>query len=170
MPELQSAFGQYALFAWLLLLALVLLAIYWIVNLRRRLALLARRYTGLTQGADDLSLVAAFDRHLAEVQQLAAKVDDLTLDQQQMQADLGLTLHRVGLIRYNAFGDTGGDQSFVLALLDDRGDGVVLSSLFGRNESRLFAKAITAGKAKFTLSAEESQAISQAIGQAALAR
>ncbi|MHB1132220.1 MAG: DUF4446 family protein [Chloroflexota bacterium] len=162
MSELQNAFAQYALYAWLLLLALLLLVIYWIRGLRRRLASLARRYTSLTQGSDDVSLIAAVDRHLAEVHQLAAKVDDLAGNCQQVQAEVRLTLRRVGLIRYNPFGDTGGDQSFALALLDDQGDGVVISSLFGRSESRLFAKPVRAGKSKYTLTDEEDKAIIQA--------
>ena len=60
------------------------------------------------------------------------------------------------------FGDTGGDQSFALALLDEHDDGIVLSSIFSRTESRLYAKPVKSGKSKYTLSAEEEKAIIQA--------
>ena len=162
MSELQNAFAQYALFAWLLLLALVLLLLYWVAALRRRLDLLARRYSSLTKGADDGSLIAAFDRHVEDVQSLSYRVDALASTCQSLQEDVKLSLRRVGIIRYNPFSDTGGDQSFALALLDDQGDGVILSSIFGRNESRLYAKPVRGGKSKYTLSKEEDQAIIQA--------
>ncbi|MCL5108250.1 MAG: DUF4446 family protein [Chloroflexi bacterium] len=159
MSDLQNAFAQYALFAWLLLLLLLLLAFYWLADARRRLGLLSRRYTGLTKGVDDLSLVAALDRHADEVQHLGARVDGLAEACAGLRGDMKLTLRRVGIIRYNPFGDTGGDQSFALALLDDQGDGVVLNSIFGRNESRVYAKPVKGGKSKYTLTAEEDQAI-----------
>jgi hypothetical protein len=159
LSELQNAFAQYAFFAWLLLLVLLLVAFYWLADARRRVALLAHRYTNLTKGVDDVSIVAALDRHAEEVQHLGLRVDDLAETCAGLRGDMKLTLRRVGIIRYNPFGDTGGDQSFALALLDDQNDGVVLSSIFGRNESRLYAKPVKGGKSKYTLTAEEDQAI-----------
>jgi len=160
--DLQNSFGQYALFAWLLLLALVLLLLFALADARRRLALLSRRYLSLTKGADDGSLIAALDRHVEDVQVLCDKVDALAGSCQVLQEEVKLSLRRVGFIRYNPFGDTGGDQSFALALLDDEGDGVIISSIFGRSESRVYAKPVRGGKSKYTLSKEEDQAIIQA--------
>lgn len=69
---------------------------------------------------------------------------------------------QVGLIRYNAFARTGGDLSFSLALLDAKGNGVVLTSLCGRNETRVFAKPLKEGQSPYPLTEEEKEAISQA--------
>ena len=69
---------------------------------------------------------------------------------------------RVGLVRYNPFEETGGNQSFALALLDANGDGWVLSSLHARSGTRVYAKAIKGGRAEAGLSAEETEAIRQA--------
>jgi hypothetical protein len=66
------------------------------------------------------------------------------------------------LVRYNPFEETGGNQSFALALLDLDGNGWVLSSLHARSGTRVYAKAITAGRADAALSEEESAAIRQA--------
>lgn len=162
MPDLLNAFAQYGLYACLVLLALVALEFYWLADARRRLAVLSHRYSNLTKGVDDVSLIAALDRHVEGVQALAGKVDVLAGVCETLQADVRLSLRRVGIIRYNPFGDTGGDQSFALALLDDQGDGVVISSIFGRSDSRLYAKPVRGGKSKYTLSAEEDQAIIQA--------
>ena len=74
-------------------------------------------------------------------------------------------IQRVGVVRYNPFEDTGSNQSFVLAMLDARGDGFVLSSLHSRQTTRVYIKAITAGQADQQLSEEESAALRQARGE-----
>lgn len=77
----------------------------------------------------------------------------------------GLThIQKVGLLRYNPFDDTGGDISFSLSLLDDKGDGLVVTSLHGRAGTRVFAKGIKGGKAsKYQLSKEEEQVVKEAL-------
>lgn len=73
-------------------------------------------------------------------------------------------LSRVALLRYNPYDDTGGDQSFSLALLDDQGNGIVLTSLHARSGTRVFAKPISSGKGdKYHLSEEEKQVIEKAM-------
>ena len=73
------------------------------------------------------------------------------------------SLQHIGMVRYNPFDDTGSDQSFAIALLDDRRDGVVLSSLHGRANTRIFAKPVAAGASAHNLSDEEAQAIRVAV-------
>ena len=72
------------------------------------------------------------------------------------------SLHRIGVVRYNPFPDTGSNQSFVLAVLDAKGDGFVMSSLHSRQQTRVFLKTLTAGRSDSALSAEESEAIQSA--------
>jgi len=72
---------------------------------------------------------------------------------------------RFSLVRFNPFSDTGGEQSFVLSLLDGVGNGILLTSLHGRGMTRIYAKKVTAGKADQELSAEEKSALSQALNQ-----
>ncbi|MCC6617850.1 MAG: DUF4446 family protein [Chloroflexi bacterium] len=74
------------------------------------------------------------------------------------------SLQHIGLVRFNPFEDTGSDQSFAIALLDDARDGIVISSLHGRANTRLFAKPVIDGSSPHTLSAEETQAIANALG------
>jgi hypothetical protein len=71
-------------------------------------------------------------------------------------------IQRVGVVRFNPFADTGSNQSFVLAILDARGDGFVLSSMHSRQQTRVFLKSVAAGKAESALSEEESEAIRRA--------
>ena len=79
-----------------------------------------------------------------------------------LESRLQLALKHVGLIRYRAYENTGGDQSFALAILDDARNGVVLSGLHGRDGDRVFAKPVQAGLSSYALSPEEQSAIAQA--------
>ncbi len=73
------------------------------------------------------------------------------------------SIQKVGLKRYNPYRDTGGDQSFSVALLNGNGDGIVLTSLHSRAGTRVFAKPIKEGKEEsFALSSEEIEVVAQA--------
>jgi len=69
------------------------------------------------------------------------------------------------LVRFKAFQNTGGDQSFALAVLDGLGNGYVMSSIFGREESRVYCKPVQAGVSNYPLSEEEQEAIEKALGE-----
>ncbi|KKQ21080.1 MAG: hypothetical protein US35_C0030G0008 [Parcubacteria group bacterium GW2011_GWA2_37_10] len=72
------------------------------------------------------------------------------------------TIQKVGVVRFNPFNDLGGNQSFVIALLDNQNNGFVISSLFIKEGNRVYAKFINAGKSDHLLSKEEMEAISHA--------
>jgi len=103
------------------------------------------------------------------VLRLRARVDHLERqrpvgagDLAALRDDIGQALRHVAVVRYDAFGDMGGRLSFSAAIVDDRGDGVVLSSIHARGESRTYAKGITEGGSDATLTPEEQQALSAA--------
>lgn len=75
------------------------------------------------------------------------------------------SIQKVGIVRFNPFKDTGGDLSFSLALLDYYNNGVIISSLHGREETRIYAKPIINGQSKYNLSTEEEKALKQAISK-----
>jgi hypothetical protein len=79
-----------------------------------------------------------------------------------LRAEAGAALKNLAVVRYDAFGDTGGQLSWSLALLDDRGDGAVLTSIHGRNEARSYAKSVAGWRCEQQLSPEEEQAIAHA--------
>jgi hypothetical protein len=103
------------------------------------------------------------DAHLDKVFAVARELDELTARAAVLEAAQRRAFQRVGLVRFNPFEETGGNQSFALALLDAGGDGWVLSSLHARSGTRVYAKAIKAGRADAALSDEESAAIGQAL-------
>lgn len=74
-------------------------------------------------------------------------------------------LQKVGMVRYNAFKDTGSDLSFTLAILDENNTGVVLNGIYSRETSNIYAKPIENGKSQYTLSEEEKEAIEKAVNK-----
>jgi hypothetical protein len=85
----------------------------------------------------------------------------------QTQAGLKLSLQHLAIVRYDAFGDMGGRMSWSVALLDDNGDGVVLTSINSRNDARSYAKEIKAFESEAKLSPEEEEALETLRKQAA---
>lgn len=86
------------------------------------------------------------------------------LHQQELLATMQLkSFQKIGLVRYDAFDETGDKLSFSLALLDGKNNGVVLSSLAGHDSSRIYAKAVTGGECREALSAEEAESIGIAL-------
>ena len=72
-------------------------------------------------------------------------------------------VQKVGVVRFSPFEEIGSDLSFAIALLDHHHNGVVLSSIFGRDESRCYAKPIKNGESNYVLTEEEKQALSEAM-------
>src|SRR3989338_1492586 len=73
-----------------------------------------------------------------------------------------LNIQRAGVVRFNLFAETGGNMSFAIALLDGKNNGIVISSLHGREGTRVYAKSVAGGKSQSRLTEEEEQAIKQA--------
>jgi hypothetical protein len=144
----------------------------------RTLARLRRASVVLSRGArgarDRESLLEATTRHAEltatiadELRVLREYVDqgrqeDAATRAEQLQGTAGALCH-VALVRYDAFADLSGRMSFSLALLDDRGDGVTISALAGRSDTRVYAKSVAAGQGEHELSPEELQAVQAAL-------
>src|SRR5699024_1692568 len=106
---------------------------------------------------------------LARLRAVTARVDALEHrspvgegDLAALRHDISRALRHVAVVRYDAFGDMGGRLSFSTAIIDDAGDGLVVSSIHGRGESRTYAKGIVGGDADATLTPEERQALAAA--------
>ena len=132
----------------------------------RRARRLEARLEALTRGEDGRDLAGVLDAHLANVLAVARRQDELDAHAVVLDAQAGRSVQGVGFVRFNTFEDTGGNQSFTLALLDPAGDGVVVNSLHARQQSRLYAKAVRAGAAEGALSDEEAEAIRLAVARA----
>jgi hypothetical protein len=127
-----------------------------------RFSKLRRATDQLTGGDKNATFVESVNRQHREVEALRRDVSALRQDLAAARADLSDALRHVAVVRYDAFGDMGGRLSFSAALLDDSGDGLVITSINGRSETRTYAKGVKAGESDHSLSPEELQAIGYA--------
>jgi Protein of unknown function (DUF4446) len=110
---------------------------------------------------------------LGRIDRIEQAVRTLNVTDRTQQYQIEGSVRRVALLRYDAFEDVGGRLSFSCAMLDEHGTGVVITSINGRQETRVYAKPVTARTSSYNLSAEEEEAIRQAMAdsqQAAEAR
>ena len=121
-------------------------------------------YQQLVRDGSGGSLDEVLQSHVSRVEEVRGRLGEIDAMQATLEHRTRTSIQHIGLIRFNPFEDTGSDQSFALALLDDRRDGVVISSLHGRTNTRLFAKPVEGGSSSHTLSDEEAQAIRVALG------
>lgn len=108
-------------------------------------------------------VVTLIEMHIDEVQRLQGVVRRQNAQSKQLRALVARTLSRIGTVRYDAFDDMGGRLSFSLALLDEHGDGMVITAMNGRVQTRTYAKPVQGGTSTHNLSEEEVQAIEQAM-------
>ena len=149
----------------LLVVALAVLA--WALFLvARRGRLLEARLAALTRGDDGTSLADVLEAHVDKVYAVARRQDELALRAAALEDRARHSVQGISLVRFNNFDDTGGNQSFALAMTDPEANGVVISSLHARNQTRVYGKAVARGVAEGALSAEEDAALREATDRA----
>lgn len=117
----------------------------------------------LLNGANGENLERLLYDHLRERMNLAADVDGLRQRIVVLEDKMTGAKRHVGLVKYDAFDDVGGSQSFALAIYDDKGDGALVTSLIGRTDCRVYCKPLLGGKSERSLSQEEQRAIREAV-------
>lgn len=143
------------------LLGFLLLA-GWQASTNVRLNRMVRHYRNLAAGVEGQPLDQLLQRILDRADIEQATLRELEERITVLGVRVGGHLQNVGLVRYNAFDDTGGDHSFALALLDAQGNGALINGLYHRNVSRVYAKPVQQWKSTYSLSDEERESIRKA--------
>jgi hypothetical protein len=145
----------------LLLAVLVGIVVWLALRLRRA----EEGYRTLTAGTSAGNLESILEEHVLQVRQATERVSELNELTHQMEYASRSHIQRLGFLRFNPFRDSGGDQSFAVALADQDGNGVVISSLHGRDSTRVYAKPLATWESAYPLTDEERLAIRQARGE-----
>lgn len=136
----------------------------WLTVLTILLARMLVHYKNLTADVSKKDLISALNQ-LISISERNTK--DIEIQSEKLNREITENkkhLQKIGFKRYNPFTDTGGDQSFTTAILDDFGDGIMISSLHSRENTRLYAKKVDGGKVTTqSLSSEEQEVIKQAL-------
>ncbi len=146
----------------LVALVLALLALGGVIFLLARQQRLLGRYQQLMAGTSGGNLEALLNDHVATVHDTARRITELEGLVRRLEKSGYYSFQHLGVVRFNPFQDTGSDQSFAIALVDGHGNGVVLSSLHGRDMTRVYAKPLKAWESTYQITDEEKQAIALA--------
>ena len=103
------------------------------------------------------------ENYIHRVERVEKQNGEIVQTCNEMSKSLEKCIQKVGVVRYNAFENTGSDLSFALALLDNKDNGIILNGIFSRESSNLYAKPVISGKSSYSISEEEEKAIEKAI-------
>lgn len=142
--------------ATLLLLVLNLIAEIRISNIKKR-------YNEFTRGIKGVNIEELLIKTGEELHDIHIDMNIMEQKIESLNTKLSFAIQRVGIVRYNAFGEMGSDLSFSIAFLDSFNNGFVLTSIYGREHNTVYAKPIKFGKSVYPLSVEEIQAIDRAM-------
>jgi Flp pilus assembly protein TadB len=145
-------------------LFLVFVVIFvWLIALSVFFWRIIQHYNNLTHGVSQKTLKTVLEEVLKQVDLHKKDIDYLKDYSLKLEKEGLLHIQKVGLVRFNPFKDTGGDQSFILSLIDGNNTGVIISGLYSRSGTRWYAKKVSEGKAvEHELSEEEKKALREA--------
>lgn len=127
--------------------------------------MMQKKYSQFLKGAEAKQVEELIKSYANDVEQSLSQLDELAGFVAKLHKTQQLAVSKLSLVRFNPFGDTGGDQSFCLALLDHTGSGIIVSAIHARSGTRVYAKDIIEGQSQHHLSKEETKALSEAINQ-----
>jgi len=147
----------------LIIIFLVVILLAWTIVLQIWVAMTRKKVKLFLKGKKAKDLEEVISEQLKRMEGIEDDVKKLSEWNEKLQKICDISITKVGVVRFNPFKDTGGDQSFVIALLDSNNNGLVLSSLYTREGNRVYTKPIQNGTSNYNLSEEEQEAIRKAM-------
>ena len=145
----------------ILLVILVFVAVTFLQNLK--IKRLMNRYESFMNGKDAENLADAIEENFKQMNEIQKDYEETKGDIEETLQELKSTFHKMGIVKYDAFKEMGGNLSFTLCLLDDMNTGFILNTMHGRDSSYTYIKEIIKGEAYATLGEEEKEALEKAI-------
>ena len=143
--------------------ALVLILIFGFTYLFLQIKNIKNKQEVLFQGKEAKDLEKIIEDQHKEIKKSKNDAEDLLKLSEKIHQIASRGIQKIGLVRYNPFGDIGGDQSFAIALLDAYDNGLIISSLHSKEGTRVYAKPVEKGKSSYQLSDEEKKAVDEAM-------
>lgn len=139
------------------------ISIIWLILLTFFFWQFSSHYNSLTRGISQKTLKSVLDHMLLQIDGAEKSIASLRAKCDKLERSGLLHIQKIGLLRFNPFKDTGGDQSFILSLVDENDNGVIITGLYSRSGTRWYAKRIKNGRGiEHELSDEEKKAIREA--------
>ncbi len=149
----------------IVLVICILAFLVWNVLITLNLRTMIKKYKKLMRGSTANTLESTIFQNLEKIEKACTKVDSLEETLGEINRRIDNSIKKVAVVRFNAFSDTGSDLSYSIALLNDLNTGLILTGIYGRNESYTYAKPVSEGVSKYPLSSEEEEALKNAIAK-----
>jgi hypothetical protein len=159
MEGLLSIFTPEMLLLFLINLFLILLLFIFHMGNRAKIRKMKDKYNRFMSGLSDRNMEELLEQYIQRVNEVSNKNREMENHINHIERDLLKCVQKVGIIRFNAFDNVGSDLSFAIALLDNNDTGIVISGIYARDSSSTYAKPIIGSRSRYTLSAEEIQAL-----------
>ena len=124
-----------------------------------------KKYRKFMRGVNSKNLEELIIKYLDNIDEVKNDTENMKEFCNNMDGKLKSCLQKISILRYKAFEDVGSDLSFSIALLDYNNDGVILTGIYGRNESTTYAKPIDKGISRYDLSEEEEEVLKSAMNK-----
>ena len=135
------------------------------INLWLDLSYMKKKYNKMMAGVDGGNLERLINGHMDEVSLVSSELKQQQRELERLDEILKKAITRIAVVRFDAFNDMSSDLSYCVAMLDTNNNGIVISGIFGREDSRTYVKPIVDGVSTYKLTHEEEQALSNAMKQ-----
>lgn len=144
---------------------IMLLLIIIVIILFKAIGRVEKRYRRMMRGVNNKNLEEMIISHIENIENANAKADKALKQNKVIIENMLKCAQKISIVRYRAFENIGSDLSFSIAMLDGNNDGIVLTGIYGREESTTYAKPIDKGISRYDLSEEESTVLNDAIAK-----
>lgn len=148
-----------------ILVGIIILFLLYIINIVKLLKLRKNYLLFMKKLGNGQDIRKSIENYMEKIDQVSEENKQIKNYCEQLDKTMIKCIQKIGLVRYNAFKDTGSDLSFTLALLNEENSGIVLNGIYSREMSNIYSKPVEQGMSSYTLSDEEKQAIQKAINQ-----
>ena len=135
------------------------------INLWLELSYMKKKYRRMMAGVDGGNLERLINGHVDEVNSVVTEQKQIREEIERIDNMLKKAITRIAVVRFDAFNNMGSDLSYCVAMLDSNNNGIVISGIFGREDSRTYVKPIVDGVSTYKLTQEEEQALKDAMKQ-----
>lgn len=154
MEELNLLAGQHIFIITVLLAVVIFILLIMLVMTRKKLTVMQDKYDYFTKGSE-ANIDQVLTRTLQELEKTQAELQQLQQKYGQLREQVKGCIQKVKMERYDAFDAMGGEMSYSILLADENNDGIILTSIYGREDNRCYAKDVKGGKSSYVLAEEE---------------
>lgn len=165
MENILNTINQYSSFIIIGLLGIIILLFIIVILLYSSINKLEKKYRRFMRGSNNKNLEELITSKLEEIDK-SMKVSEEALNKyEELKEEMKSCVNKIAIMRYKAFEDVGSDLSFSIAILDSYNDGIILTGIYSREDSRTYAKPVDKGISRYELSEEETYVLNEAINK-----